>query len=106
MGKIAIFASGSGSNAENIIRHFAGKEDFCITRIYCNVPDAYVLERAKQLGVPATVFTREEFRHPEGIFRQLHISEVSGHAGFLRHAKTRQKEKVIHKRINNKYIEW
>lgn len=71
MEKIAIFASGSGSNAENIIRHFAGKEDFCITRIYCNVPDAYVLERAKQLGVPATVFTREEFRHPEGIFRQL-----------------------------------
>ena len=67
MEKIAIFASGSGSNAENIIRHFAGKEDFCITRIYCNVPDAYVLERAKQLGVPATVFTREEFRHPEGI---------------------------------------
>lgn len=71
MKKIAIFASGSGSNAENIIRYFADKKDFNISKIYCNVPDAYVLERAKKLNVPTHVFSRQEFRNPEGILRQL-----------------------------------
>ena len=71
MKKIAIFASGSGSNAENIIRYFAQKPEFCIKKIYCNVPDAYVLERAKKYGVPAQVFNREEFRNPEKILHHL-----------------------------------
>ena len=47
MKKIAIFASGSGSNAENIIQYFAQKPQFCVKSVFCNVPDAYVLERAK-----------------------------------------------------------
>ena len=48
MKKIAIFASGSGSNAENIIQYFAQKPQFCVKSVFCNVPDAYVLERAKK----------------------------------------------------------
>lgn len=71
MKELVIFASGSGSNAENIIRHFAEKPDFNVKRIYCNVPDAFVLERAKKYNVPATVFTREEFRNPDGILHRL-----------------------------------
>ena len=70
MKNLVIFASGSGSNAENIIRYFAQKPEFCIKKIYCNVPDAYVLERAKKYGVPAQVFNREEFRNPEKILHQ------------------------------------
>ena len=71
MKNLVIFASGSGSNAENIIRYFATKPDFCVKKIYCNVPGAYVLERARQLQVPACVFTREEFRNPDKLLRRL-----------------------------------
>lgn len=71
MKNLAIFASGSGSNAENIIQYFAQKPEFCVKKIYCNVPDAYVLERAKKYQVPTVVFNRTDFRNPEGILRQL-----------------------------------
>jgi phosphoribosylglycinamide formyltransferase-1 len=47
--KIAIFASGSGSNAENIIQYFQKKEDVTISMIFSNKADAYVLERQKNL---------------------------------------------------------
>lgn len=85
MKKIAIFASGSGSNAENIIRYFAQKPEICIKKIYCNVPDAYVLERAKKYNIPTVVFNREEFRNPEKILRQLQQEEIDFIvlAGFL-----------------------
>ena len=68
---IAIFASGSGTNAENIIRYFAEKPGFRVKKVYCNVPDAYVLERAKKYNVPTQVFNRAEFRNPDIILRQL-----------------------------------
>ena len=71
MKNIAIFASGSGSNAENIICHFAEKPDFCVKRIYCNVPDAFVLERAQKYDVPTMVFDRQAFRDPKKVLRQL-----------------------------------
>lgn len=71
MKNLAIFASGSGSNAENIIRYFAQKPEICIKRVYCNVPDAYVLERAKKYNVPTLVFNRPELHDPEKILHQL-----------------------------------
>lgn len=49
---VAIFASGSGSNCENIIRHFQGDERVNIAVVICNRPDALVLERARRLGIP------------------------------------------------------
>lgn len=85
MRNLAIFASGSGSNAENIIQYFAQKPEFCVKRIYCNVPDAYVLERAKKYSVPTTVFNREELRNPEKILNGLKEEETDFIilAGFL-----------------------
>lgn len=85
MKKIAIFASGSGSNAENIIQHFAQKPQFCVKSVFCNVPDAYVLERAKKYRIPSFVFNREEFRNPDKVFRQLQEQEIDFIvlAGFL-----------------------
>lgn len=71
MKNLVIFASGSGSNAENIIRYFAEKPGFRVKKVYCNVPDAYVLERAKKYNVPTQVFNRAEFRNPDIILRQL-----------------------------------
>ena len=85
MKKIAIFASGSGSNAENIIQYFAQKPQFCVKSVFCNVPDAYVLERAKKYRIPSFVFNREEFWNPDKVFRQLQEQEIDFIvlAGFL-----------------------
>ena len=58
--KIAIFASGSGSNAENIITHFKGNKDIEFPFILCNKKDAFVHERAKKLGVPSFTFCKQE----------------------------------------------
>lgn len=61
MRNIIILASGSGSNAENIIRYFAGREGVSVSHVLTNRSDAYVLERAKRLGVSTKVFDRTAF---------------------------------------------
>lgn len=61
MRNIIILASGSGSNAENIIRYFAGREGVSVSHVLTNRSDAYVLERAKHLGVSTKVFDRTAF---------------------------------------------
>lgn len=85
MKKIAIFASGSGSNAENIIRFFANNPEISVNSIFCNVPGAYVLERAKKYGIPAYIFNREEMKNPEEVLRLLQEQEIDFIvlAGFL-----------------------
>lgn len=60
MKNIVIFASGSGTNAENLINYFAGSTDFKISAVLCNKPDAFVLERARRLNVPTHVFNRDD----------------------------------------------
>lgn len=61
MKKIALFASGNGSNAENIARYFADKNEAKVVLILTNNPAAYVIERSKNLNIPYRVFTKEEF---------------------------------------------
>lgn len=59
--KIAILASGSGSNAENIINYFGNRPEFQFTFILSNKSDAFVHQRAKSLQIPSFTFTNEEF---------------------------------------------
>ncbi|MEI6681572.1 MAG: phosphoribosylglycinamide formyltransferase [Bacteroidota bacterium] len=59
--RLAIFASGNGSNAQRIIEYFEGHPAVTIGMVLCNNPDAFVLTRAKTLGVPAVVFSRSDF---------------------------------------------
>lgn len=61
MKKIAIFASGSGSNAENIVNYFLSNENISIDLIITNKKDAYVIERAKKLNVNCLYFIKEDF---------------------------------------------
>jgi len=61
MKRIALFASGSGSNAENIISYFSNSLDIKFPFIISNRQDAYVHERAKKLMVPSYVFKRVDF---------------------------------------------
>ena len=59
--KIALFASGSGSNAENIIRYFGQRKDVIFPLIVTNKASAYVHERAKQLSVSSYTFNKQSF---------------------------------------------
>lgn len=61
MKKIAIFVSGSGSNAENIIRYFALSPEAKVDIVLSNKAEAYALTRAKRLGVDTEVFSRTDF---------------------------------------------
>lgn len=58
---IAVFASGNGSNAENIIRYFKDNEEMRVALVLSNNQNAYVHTRAKNLGVPSYTFSKEEF---------------------------------------------
>lgn len=58
---VAIFASGSGSNAENISHYFTNHPKIVISLIISNKRDAYVHERARKLGIPSYTFSKSEF---------------------------------------------
>lgn len=60
MKRLAILASGSGSNAEKIMEHFQNSEIAEIALVASNKADAFVLERAKKFGVPTFTFSRKE----------------------------------------------
>ncbi len=85
MKKIAIFASGSGSNAENIFNYFRENNEVEISLILTNNPKAFVLERSKKLGVPSLVFDREQFSKSDYVVNQLKDQKIDFIvlAGFL-----------------------
>ncbi|SFL41847.1 formyltetrahydrofolate-dependent phosphoribosylglycinamide formyltransferase [Porphyromonadaceae bacterium KH3CP3RA] len=85
MTRIALFASGSGSNAENIVRYFSEKEDISIPLIISNKRDAYVHERAGRLGIPSFTFSKAEFDEGLAIIDLLRTSGIDYIvlAGFL-----------------------
>jgi len=85
MKKIAIFASGSGTNAENIANFFMGREDIIINLILTNKKDAFVIRRAEKLAIPAMIFNRSDF-YEDGIVLKRLIEEKTDLivlAGFL-----------------------
>ncbi|MBF8807900.1 MAG: phosphoribosylglycinamide formyltransferase [Enterococcus lacertideformus] len=60
--KIAVFASGNGSNFQAIVEHFRRENrSDTFEWLFCDQPKAHVLHRAKKLGVPFTVFSPKEF---------------------------------------------
>lgn len=71
MKKIAILASGSGTNAENIIRYFFNSETIHVAVILSNKQNASVLERAKALSIPSFSFSREDFESGIPILEKL-----------------------------------
>ncbi len=58
--RLAIFASGSGTNAQNIVEHFHNDPDVIIDCFVSNNPNAYVLKRAEKLGLHSVVFDNKE----------------------------------------------
>ncbi len=102
MSNIAIFASGAGSNAENIASFFSGDANVSICCILCNNPNAFVIERAKRLDIPCHVFTRKELCNTAEVLNILahyHI-DIIVLAGFLLKIPASLIEKYPHRIIN------
>jgi phosphoribosylglycinamide formyltransferase-1 len=83
--RIAIFASGSGSNAQKIMEYFKKSNDTEVAIVLTNNPDAYVLQRADNFEIPSHVFDRKEFRETDDVVQLLKNLQIDliVLAGFL-----------------------
>ena len=84
MKKVVIFASGSGTNAENIIKHFKGTNTGTVVAVFTNNPNAKVIERAKNFQIPPEIFSKEELFSGKVLQKLLAIApDLIVLAGFL-----------------------
>lgn len=69
--RIAIFASGSGSNAQKIMEYFKDSEIAEVALLLTNNSDAYVLQRADNFEIPTHIFDRQEFKETDNLIAIL-----------------------------------
>lgn len=69
--KIAILASGNGTNAQQISEYFANSADIQVNCILYNKRDAYVATRAKNLGIESHYFGRHDFLETDNVLNYL-----------------------------------
>jgi phosphoribosylglycinamide formyltransferase-1 len=83
--RIAVFASGSGTNAEEIFKYFHGHPSIEVVLLLSNNPIAVALERAKKSGVPSKIVTRQQWAESNEVLNWLKEYRVSHIvlAGFL-----------------------
>ncbi len=75
--KIAIFASGNGSNAEEIIKHFKSHKTIDVSLILSNNQNAYVLQRAENYNIPHFAFKRDDFYNGKIIDEILRLNKIN-----------------------------
>ena len=61
MKRLSIFVSGNGTNLQRIAEYFANNPEVEIANVVCNNPKAYSIERAKNLGIPLRMITKQDF---------------------------------------------
>ena len=85
MNRIVIFASGSGSNALNLIRHFNGGDFAQVVCVLCNKPEAGVIAKAEAESVPVEVFNRHDFYQSNNVIDKVAAlkPDIIVLAGFL-----------------------
>ena len=76
MKKIAVFASGSGTNAENIAKYFADSQNIKVVLVVSNNPVAGVHDRVNRLGIPSVTYTKEALAEGSEIVKKLAEYEV------------------------------
>jgi phosphoribosylglycinamide formyltransferase-1 len=83
--RIAIFASGNGSNAEEIIKRFQHHPSIEVVMLLSNNPDAFALDRAKKFNIQTRIFSRQIFRESREVLNWLKEKQVTHVvlAGFL-----------------------
>lgn len=75
MKRVVIFASGSGSNAENLIKFFHNSDNASVVQVLTNNPHAKVLDRCKKLKISALSFNRIAFTQTEDVLNILKASQ-------------------------------
>ena len=85
MKRIAIFASGSGTNAQRIIEYFAHNKSVVVDSLWSNREDAYALIRAEKMGIETFTFDRDTFYRSNDIIDSLEERKIDliVLAGFL-----------------------
>ncbi len=85
MKNIAIFASGSGTNAENIINQFADNDQINVKLILSNKKEAFVIQRAINHQIEWMVFNRQQFYESDFVLQILKAKDIDAIilAGFL-----------------------
>jgi phosphoribosylglycinamide formyltransferase-1 len=85
MKKIAIFASGSGTNMERIASFFAENPNVEVSLVVCNNPMAGVIQRAERLGIPVEMIDRKSFYDTDSLTQKLKYLKIDlvVLAGFL-----------------------
>ena len=83
--RIAIFASGSGSNAQKLMEYFKDHAEAEISLVLTNNPDAYVIQRADNFEIPVHMFDRNEFYKTDQVLDLLNDLDINliVLAGFL-----------------------
>lgn len=83
--RLAIMASGNGTNAQQITEYFAGNADVEVNVIIYNKRDAYVATRAANLGIESRYFSRRDFMEGDDVLNFLKLREIDYVilAGFL-----------------------
>lgn len=85
MKNIALFASGNGTNVQQIAEYFQGSKEVNIDCVVVNKKNIYVIERAKNLNIPCFYFNREDFYQSDkvlNLMQERHIDYIIL-AGFL-----------------------
>jgi len=83
--KLAIFASGSGSNAENIYAYFSGHSEVEVVFFCTNKQDAFIVKRAEKLNIPVIIITKTELNNFDRLYKKLQNAKIDFIilAGFL-----------------------
>ena len=83
--RLAILGSGNGTNAQQISEYFASRNDAQVACIIYTVKDAYIAQRARNLGIEARYFGRKDFYESTAVLDYLHEKQADWVilAGFL-----------------------
>jgi phosphoribosylglycinamide formyltransferase-1 len=83
--KIVVFASGNGTNAENLIRYFQKHPLAKIVAVFTNNEKAGVIRRTKNLGIACKIFDRHQFTKANDLINELNVyqTDLIVLAGFL-----------------------
>ena len=85
MHRVAVFASGNGTNAEEIFKYFEGHRSIDIALLLCNNPKAGIIQRAENRGMPLIIFDKKDLVSSSHVLDKLEKEKISWIvlAGFL-----------------------
>ena len=71
MKKISVFASGDGTNAENICNYFTNNKNVSVVLLATNKKDSFVVKRIKKFNVPVFCFSKTELNNTDVVWKKL-----------------------------------